>query len=67
MYKTVLLTQREIEILETLIESFIGGGCGYEERNLTIILNHLRGRKPTENGAKNHNLALKSTNQLKIK
>lgn len=46
MYKNVLLTQKEIEILEVVVTSFLASGNKYEERNLTIILNRLREKNP---------------------
>lgn len=46
MYKTVLLTQAEIEILETIVRDSISSKTCYEERNLTIILNRLREKIP---------------------
>jgi hypothetical protein len=51
MYKTILLTQKEIEILDALISSFIASGGKDEARNLTIILSHLKGKKPIKNGS----------------
>ena len=55
MYKTVLLTQAEIAILETIVRDSISSKTGYEERNLTIILNRLREQNPP-----------KSANQLTV-
>ena len=46
MYKKVLLTQPEIKILETIVRKSISSKTGYEERNLTIILNRLREQNP---------------------
>lgn len=46
MYKTVLLTQKEIEILATIVAESISTKTGYEDRNLTIILNRLREKIP---------------------
>jgi len=54
MYKTVLLTEREIEILNTVVSSFLSHKTDYESVNLTIILNRLREKIP-------HKLANKTT------
>ena len=46
MYKTVLLTDKEISILKTLISQNIGSNFNKEAVNLTIILNRLREKNP---------------------
>lgn len=46
MYKTVLLTDREISILKELIAQNISLNLNKEAINLTIILNRLREKNP---------------------
>lgn len=46
MYKKVLLTDKEISILKTLISENIRSNFNKEAVNLTIILNRLREKNP---------------------
>ena len=48
MYKSVLLTDREINILKALISENIRSNFNKEAVNLTIILNRLREKNPQE-------------------
>lgn len=56
MYKTVLLTEREIEILSSVVTDSISSKSDYESVNLTIILNRLREKIPPKNGEQNQHL-----------
>lgn len=56
MYKTVLLTEREIEILSSVVTDSISSKSDYESVNLTIILNRLREKIPPKNGELNQHL-----------
>lgn len=47
MYKNVLLTDREIALLKTVISQTLSEKVSIDRNNLTIILNRLRGIKPT--------------------
>ena len=47
MYKNVLLTDKEIAILKTVINQTLHEKVSVDRNNLTIILNRLRGIKPT--------------------
>jgi len=47
MYKNVLLTDREIALLKTVISQTLNEKLSVDRNNLTIILNRLRGVKPT--------------------
>lgn len=48
MYKNVLLTDKEIALLKRIIGDTLHEKILPESRNLTIILNRLRGIKPTK-------------------
>lgn len=48
MYKNVLLTDKEISLLKRVIGDTLHEKLLPEARNLTIILNRLRGIKPTK-------------------
>ena len=45
MYKSVLLTGKEISILEGVLTSFLASKTAQDQRNLTIILNRLLAAK----------------------
>ena len=47
MYKNVLLTDREIALLKRVVGDYLHEKLTPERQNLTIILNRLRGIKPT--------------------
>jgi hypothetical protein len=55
MYKNLLLTGQEIEILMGLIRSYLRDKNSTERNNLTIILNRLRNIKPTKISAESIN------------
>lgn len=48
MYKNVLLTDKEIAILKTVITQTLHEKISIDRNNLTIILNRLRGVIPTK-------------------
>lgn len=48
MYKNVLLTDKEIAILKTVISQTLSEKLSVDRNNLTIILNRLREIKPTK-------------------
>lgn len=48
MYKNVLLTDKEIAILKTVITQTLHEKLSVDRNNLTLILNRLRGVKPTK-------------------
>ena len=48
MYKNVLLTDKEICILKSVITQTLNEKLSVDRNNLTIILNRLRGVKPTK-------------------
>ena len=48
MYKNVLLTDKEIALLKTIIGQTLNEKLLPEAKNLTIILNRLREIKPTK-------------------
>lgn len=48
MYKNVLLTDKEICILKTVINQTLHEKLSVDRNNLTIILNRLRGIEPTK-------------------
>lgn len=48
MYKNVLLTDKEICILKTVIAQTLNEKLSVDRNNLTIILNRLRDIKPTK-------------------
>jgi hypothetical protein len=48
MYKNVLLTDKEIAILKTVLTQTLHEKLSVDRNNLTIILNRLRGIKPTK-------------------
>jgi hypothetical protein len=47
MYKSILLTDKEIALLKTIIGQTLNEKLLPEAKNLTIILNRLREIKPT--------------------
>lgn len=47
MYKSVLLTDKEIALLKRVVGDYLHEKMTPERVNLTIILNRLRGIKPT--------------------
>jgi hypothetical protein len=47
MYKNVLLTDKEISLLKRVVGDHLHEKITPEATNLTIILNRLRGIKPT--------------------
>lgn len=47
MYKNVLLTDKEIALLKRVVGDYLHEKIIPEAKNLTIILNRLRGIKPT--------------------
>lgn len=48
MYKNVLLTDKEISLLKTVINQTLSEKIHIDRNNLTIILNRLRTIKPTK-------------------
>jgi len=48
MYKNVLLTDKEIALLKTVINQTLHEKVSIDRNNLTIILNRLRDVKPTK-------------------
>ena len=48
MYKNVLLTDKEIALLKSVINQTLHEKMSIDRNNLTIILNRLRGIKPTQ-------------------
>jgi hypothetical protein len=48
MYKNVLLTDKEIALLKSVINQALHEKMSIDRNNLTIILNRLRGIKPTK-------------------
>jgi len=48
MYKNVLLTDKEIAILKTVLTQTLHEKLSVDRNNLTIILNRLRGIKPSK-------------------
>ena len=46
MYKSVLLTDKEIYLLKTILGEYIHQNLNKEAINLTIILNRLREKSP---------------------
>lgn len=48
MYKNVLLTDKEIAILKTVVTQTLHEKLSVDRNNLTIILNRLRGIKPSK-------------------
>ena len=48
MYKNVLLTDKEIALLKRVVGDYLHEKLTPERNNLTIILNRLRGIKPTK-------------------
>jgi hypothetical protein len=48
MYKNVLLTDKEIALLKRVVGDYLHEKLTPERNNLTIILNRLRGMKPTK-------------------
>ena len=49
MYKSILLTDSEITLVSNVISSYLRDKTVPDARNLTIILNRFRDKKPTEN------------------
>jgi hypothetical protein len=52
MYKQILLTDKELELLASIIRYYIGEKTdkpGFEINNAHILLRHIMGKKPTEN------------------
>ena len=47
MYKNVLLTDKEIALLKRVVGDYLHEKLTPERNNLTIILNRLKGIKPT--------------------
>lgn len=47
MYKSVLLTDKEIALLRSVLGEYLSEKMTNQRVNLTIILNRLRGIKPT--------------------
>lgn len=48
MYKNVLLTDKEIALLKRVVGDYLHEKITPERNNLTIILNRLRGIKPSK-------------------
>lgn len=48
MYKNVLLTDKEIALLKRVVGDYLHEKLTPERNNLTVILNRLRGVKPTK-------------------
>ena len=48
MYKSVLLTDKEIALLKRVVGDYLHEKLVPEAKNLTIILNRLRDIKPTK-------------------
>jgi hypothetical protein len=48
MYKNVLLTDKEIALLKSVINQTLHEKISIDRNNLTIILNRLRGIQPTK-------------------
>lgn len=48
MYRNVLLTDREIALIKRVIGDYLHEKISPEAKNLTIILNRLRGIVPTK-------------------
>jgi hypothetical protein len=52
MYKQILLTDKELDLLASIIQYYIGEKKtkpGFEINNAHILLRHISGKKPTEN------------------
>lgn len=52
MYKQILLTDKELDLLASIIRYYIGeknDKPGFEIHNAHILLRHIVGKKPTEN------------------
>jgi hypothetical protein len=52
MYKQILLTDKELDLLASIIQYYIGeklDNPGFEYHNAHILLRHIIGKKPTEN------------------
>jgi hypothetical protein len=52
MYKQILLTDKELELLASIIRYYIGEKTdkpGFEINNAHILLRHIMVKKPTEN------------------
>jgi hypothetical protein len=48
MYKNVLLTDKEIALLKRVVGDYLHEKLTSERNNLTVILNRLRGIKPSK-------------------
>ena len=48
MYRNVLLTDKEIALLKRVVGDYLHEKMTPERQNLTIILNRLRGIKPSK-------------------
>jgi hypothetical protein len=52
MYKQILLTDKELELLASIIQSYIDEkktNPGFQINNAHILLRHISGKQPTEN------------------
>ena len=67
MYKNVLLTDKEISLLKRVIGDTLHEKLLPEARNLTIILNRLRGIKPTKVYNQSIDQGYRPTNEKQIK
>ena len=56
MYKNVLLTDHEIDLLKSLVMEYLSTKKTSEDRNLTIILNRLREKSFTKTGKESTDL-----------
>ena len=67
MYKNVLLTDKEIALLKRVVGDYLHEKIVPEAKNLTIILNRLRGIKPTKTYNQSIDQGNEPTNQIEIK
>ena len=67
MYKNVLLTDKEISLLKRVVGDYLHEKIVPEARNLTVILNRLRGIKPTKVYNQSIDQGYLSTNEEQIK
>lgn len=67
MYKNVLLTDKEISLLKRVVGDYLHEKITPERNNLTIILNRLRGIKPTKQYNQSVNQGNETTNHKQIK
>lgn len=52
MYKQILLTDKELDLLASIIRYYIGEKTdkpGFQTNNAHILLRHIVGQKPSEN------------------